>query len=134
MAEKEMDLQKKESAAVEKAERTREGKAFLPHTDIIETRDDIVLLADMPGTDQKSIDISLKEDVLTIQAQVKERTFEGVNLVYSEYEVGDFVRSFSISDTIDREKIEASYKNGVLRLRLPKIEPAKPKTISIKVG
>ncbi len=127
-------IQKREKEGLEYVERTRAGKVFVPPIDIMETKDDIILFADMPGVDEKSIDITLEQDVLTIEGRVEPMVPEGFDLTYCEYEVGDFQRSFTLTVTIDRNKIEATYKNGVLELRLPKAEPAKSRKINVKVN
>ncbi len=126
-------LQKREADKLEKVERTRDRKVFVPAVDIYETNDEIVLMAEMPGVDEKTIDVVLDNDVLTIRGQVASEIPEGYELVYSEYEVGDFERSFTINESIDVDKIEARYQNGVLNVRLPKAEPAKAKKIEVKV-
>ncbi len=125
-------LQKKEADSLEKTERTRSGKVFTPATDIIETGSAIIVLADMPGVDEKSIDITLEDNQLTIQSNVEFEKPKDYHLLYSEYDVGDYYRSFSLSDAIDRDKIEATYKNGLLRLTLPKAEKAKARQIAVK--
>lgn len=79
----------------------------------------------MAGVTEKSIDITLENDQLTIQGFRDYENPEGHRIVYSEYELGDYYRSFTLGDKIDREKIEAKFKNGVLRLTLPKAEKAK---------
>jgi len=124
-------VQKKERAEVERAERTRSGKTFIPATDIIETEDKILLIADMPGVDEKSISVTLENNVLTIERQKKHNQPENMSLAYSEYETGDYYRSFTLGDAIDRAKIEAKYKDGVLRLSLPKAEEAKSRKIEV---
>ncbi|NOX90172.1 MAG: Hsp20/alpha crystallin family protein [Calditrichaeota bacterium] len=126
-------LQKREADKLEKVERTRDRKVFVPAVDIYETNDEIVLMAEMPGVDEKTIDVVLDNDVLTIRGQVVSEIPEGYELVYSEYDVGDFERSFTINESIDVDKIEARYQNGVLNVRLPKAEPAKAKKIEVKV-
>ena len=127
-------LQKKEADSLEKTERTRSGKTFIPPTDIIETNDAMILIADMPGVDEKNIDITLENNQLTIQGNVEVNYPENYHPLYSEYEVGDYYRSFSLSDSIDDDKIVANYKNGVLRLTLPKAEKVKPRQISVSTG
>ena len=124
-------VQKKEMAEVEQAERTRAGKTFIPATDIIETDNQILLYADMPGVDKNSIKVTLENNVLTIEGQVKREQPKDMTVVYSEYEVGDYYRSFTLGDAIDRSKIEANYKDGVLKLTLPKAEEAKARTIEV---
>jgi HSP20 family protein len=115
-------------------ERTRQRRMYIPRADIYETRDDVVVIADIPGTDEKSVDITLEKNVLTINAYPTNYQPEGYSLVYSEYGVGDYQRRFVISNEIDQQKIEASVKNGVLHLRLPKSGPAKARKISVRAN
>lgn len=115
------------------AERTRARAAFVPRVDIYETNDGIVLLADMPGVDETSVDITLEQNVLTINGYVEPVEPENYRLAYPEYRVGDYQRSFTLSDQIDQDKIEAAVKNGVLGLHLPKAEPT-TKKIVVKAG
>ncbi len=134
MAKEQQEMQEapKQEVAESDAERTRARKAFVPRSDIFETEDGITVLADVPGVDSKSVDITLEKDVLTINGYVEPIEHEGYSLAFAEYEDGDFVRRFSLSNKIDQEKIEASVKDGVLRLYLPKIGPAKARKISVK--
>lgn len=127
-------VEKREVENVDTIERTRSGKVFVPRVDIRETDEEVIVFADMPGTSEKDIDITLEQNVLTIHARVMPVTMDGLELQYREYETGDYQRSFNLTDTIDRDKIDAAYTNGVLSLRLPKVEPAKPKKIKVKVG
>jgi HSP20 family protein len=130
MTEKEM--QKREASSPVETERTKTMKVFVPRVDICETKDAIVLLADMPGVDEKSIDITLEKNVLTLSGRVEPDTYEGYRAAYTEYEAGDYERAFTLSDEINRDRIEASVKNGVLRLTLPKAEPVKLRKINVK--
>jgi HSP20 family molecular chaperone IbpA len=132
MAEKKT-LQKRKTQEIEKVERTHDRKVFIPVVDIYETNEEIILMAEMPGVDEKSIDVTLDNDVLTIRGKAMPAVPEGYELVYSEYEVGDFERSFSINEAIDADKIDAQYHNGVLTVRLPKAEPVKAKKIEVKI-
>ena len=127
-------LQKRKSQEVKNVERTHDRKVFIPVVDIYETNDQIILMAEMPGVDEKSIDVTLDNDVLTLRGQVTPVTPKGYELVYSEYEIGDFERSFSINESINADKIEAQYSSGVLTVRLPKAEPAKAKKIEVKIN
>jgi HSP20 family protein len=126
------EMQKKEAQVSEEVETTRATRVYVPNTDIMEQQNCIVLTADMPGVDESSIDITLEKNVLTIYGKVEPEVHENYRLVYSEYGIGDYRRAFTLSDEIDREKIEAAVKNGVLRLILPKVEKAKTKKIPIK--
>jgi len=125
------DVQKQPAGSSLETERTKSGKVFVPRVDIYETADAIVLTADMPGVDEKSIDITLEKNVLTITGTVVPLQFEGHTMAYSEYDVGDFERAFTLSDEVDRDKIEAAVKNGVLRVTLHKAEKVKARKIAI---
>ena len=132
---REIQVQDTEKQVVEaEAERTRDRLAFVPRADIYETDAAIVVIADMPGVDENSLDITLEKGVLTLNGVVEPEASEGYQLAYAEYRVGDYVRSFSLSDEIDQESIEATLKDGVLRLTLPKITEARTKKIAVKAG
>ncbi|RMH68364.1 MAG: Hsp20/alpha crystallin family protein [Gemmatimonadetes bacterium] len=109
-------------------------KVFIPAVDILEKNDTYVVMADMPGVSEDAIDITLEKNVLTIHGTVKPVAHEGYELAYAEYEIGDYERSFTLTDDVDREKIEATLKNGVLHLTMPKAAPAIAKKISVKVA
>lgn len=117
----------KQEVVESEAERTRAKPAFIPRVDIYETNDAVALIADMPGVDENSVDITLKKNVLTINGYVEPERPEGYSLAYAEYRVGDYQRSFNISNEIDQENIEAKMKDGVLHLHLPKAEPTTKK-------
>jgi len=116
------------------AEPTRSGRAYLPAADIYETNNAVVLVLDMPGVDESTVDVTLEKNVLTIYGSVELQLPVAHTLAYREYGIGDYQRSFTISNQIDWEKIEGTVKNGVLRLTLPKAGPAKAKQINIKSG
>jgi HSP20 family molecular chaperone IbpA len=134
MAKETTDIQKKEAQSVDTVERTRASKVFVPAVDIVETDKDIQVFADMPGVDKNSIDITLEQDVLTIMGNAEAFSPQGYDLTYAEYEFGDYQRSFTLTENVDQEKIEAKYNDGVLELKLPKAEPVKPKKITIKAN
>ena len=125
----EIQVQEAEKQEIEQsgAERTREQQAFVPRVDIYETEDAISVVADMPGVAPESVDLTLEKNVLTINGYVDFEQPEGYALAYAEYRVGDFTRSFSVSNQIDQEKIEATVKDGVLRLHMPKVQPTSKK-------
>lgn len=134
MSDQALEAQKQELSTTDETERTRENPCFIPRADIYETEAEIVVLADVPGVDENSIDITLEKNVLTINGWVEPHGFDGYRLAFNEYEEGDYTRTFRLSDEIDREGIEASVKDGVLRLRLPKAGPAKARKISVVKG
>jgi len=131
---KSLEIQKEEITAPEDMERTRECRCFAPRADIYEAEEQIVVVVDVPGADEKSIDVTLDKSILTINANVAPVEPEGYALTYAEYEVGDYQRSFKLSDEIDREKIRATIKDGVLHLYLPKAAAAKARKIGVKAG
>jgi len=126
---------KNETAEMEEqTERIRDRRLYTPRTDIYETKEDLVLVMDVPGADEKSVEIVLEKNVLTVNAFPKFERPEQLSLAYAEYGEGDYQRSFTVSSEIDREHIEAKVTNGVLYLRLPKAPAAKPHKIAVKAG
>jgi HSP20 family protein len=138
MTEENRELQVRETEKHELeesgVERTRDRPTFVPRADIYETDQEIVVIADMPGVDEHSVDITLENDVLTINGHIEPLHPEDYSLAYAEYRVGDYQRSFALPDQIDRAKIEATVKDGVLHLHLPKVVEARTKKIAVKTG
>jgi HSP20 family protein len=126
------ERKKEEVGTPQRGEHVRNRRVFVPHSDIYETKDRIFVLADMPGVDQQSIDITLEKNVLTIQGFTSSQGAEGLKLVYSEYPEGNYRRVFLLSEEVDREAIEATVKNGVLKLVLPKSMKAMARKIAVK--
>jgi len=106
----EKDLQKTENTAA--TERIRNVKTFVPRVDIYETKDALFLIADMPGVDENTVDVELEKNILTISGRVDNGKVKDYSLVFSEYEVGDYERTFTLSDEIDRDKIKATGPAG----------------------
>jgi len=116
------------------AKRVEEVGEWLPTLDISETKNDLVVRAEIPGIDPKDIDISLVNEVLTIKGdkkQEKEEKEENYHLIERSY--GSFTRTIRLPKEVQSDKINASYKNGILKITLPKSEEAKKKEIKIKV-
>jgi len=131
---KAIEVERDDVLAAETTERIRDRRVFVPRADIYETKEGLTLVMDVPGADEKSVDITLEKNVLTINAYPAAVKFEGHTLAYSEYSEGDFQRSFALSNEIDSARIVAEVKNGVLTLHLPKVAEMKPHKISIKGG
>lgn len=131
---KAMEVQEQERVPEERTERIRDKACYLPQSDIFETEENYHLVLDMPGVEENSIDITLEKNTLTINGYTDVERPEGYSLARAEYNIGDYERSFRLTDQIDRENIEASYENGVLRLSLPKAEEAKARKIEVKTG
>jgi HSP20 family molecular chaperone IbpA len=123
---------RKGAAATGVAERTGSGRMYTPKVDIVERKDDIVIIADMPGVDEKSVDVTLEKDTLTIHGTVDERLPEGARPGLTEYGTGDYRRVFTINEAIYRDRVGATVKHGVLRLVLPKAEEARSRKIDVK--
>jgi HSP20 family protein len=113
-------------------ERTRSGRAYQPNVDIIEKTDELLVLADVPGARPEDIDVHFENRTLDIHAKVQPRYPENTRLLMQEYGVGDFHRSFEVSEAIDAARIYAECTDGVLTLHLPKAEAVKPRKIAVK--
>ncbi len=114
-----------------KQETTIPARVYMPTTDIFETEHALTLVAEMPGVDKGKVDVSVEDGVLTIQGQIDFSKYEGLRPVYTEYNIGHYRRSFSLSNRIDQEKISAEVNDGILTLVLPKAEEAKPRRITV---
>ena len=112
----------------------RRAMAFTPAVDIFERDETTVIMADMPGVARDDVDVTLERQVLTLRGKVKPYAPEGYRALSSEYRVGDYIRVFTLSDEIDQAKINAEFKNGVLRLELPRSPETKPKKIAVKAA
>jgi HSP20 family protein len=123
---------KQKSEVTTPAEQTKPGPVFTPAVDIFETENEITLLADMPGVKAGDLDIDLHDNVLSLDGSV--RSPEGADEVdvFKEYRTGKYSRQFTLSQVIDQSKIKAELKDGVLRLRLPKVEAATPRKIAVR--
>jgi HSP20 family molecular chaperone IbpA len=110
----------------------RERQTYTPPIDIHEAPEGLTLEADLPGASERNLQILLEDNVLNLYATVDSPAPDGARLVHEEYRLGDYHRSFILSDEVDRDRITAELKNGVLRLFLPKAERARTRRIEIK--
>jgi len=113
-------------------EHTRSGRCYRPNVDILEREDELTVLADVPGASADRIDVKFEEGTLAIHAHVEPRQPEDISYMLQEYGVGDFYRTFRVSEAVDAGKITAEYTDGVLILHLPKTEATKPRKIAVK--
>jgi HSP20 family protein len=127
-------LTAKQENPLAESEPTRSGPCYRPRVDILERGEDLLVLADMPGVEPEGIDIDFEDGVLTIQGVAKSRQAEGVRYLRRDYPVGDYYRTFRVSEKIDASKITADYQAGVLTLCLPKTEALKPRKIDVAVS
>ena len=105
---------------------------FLPATDVYETEDALVLLAEMPGVAPDGLDVTVEDNVLVIRGDPVSGAAEDGDVLLKEFEVGSFYRAFQLPADYDTEKVEASVRQGVLTLRLPKSDRLKPRRIEVK--
>jgi HSP20 family protein len=117
---------------MDKAETTAPSRVYQPNADIYETKAGLHVILEMPGVDKNSIDVQVEDGVLKVDGKLDFSKYQGLQPLYTEYNVGNFSRSFRLSSNIDQGKITAELKDGVLALVLPLAEQAKPRTIQVK--
>jgi HSP20 family molecular chaperone IbpA len=131
MADQSLQVQEKKEL-VPKGEKTTPARYYVPTTDIHETDDALVVAMEVPGVDRGSVDVKIEDDVLRVEARIDPAKYEGMEPLYTEYNVGHFARSFSLSQVIDQGKIDAALSDGVLTLTLNKVQKAPPRQIEIR--
>lgn len=130
-------IQKSSCACVESREEQVHSDSqwtYRPAVDIVESADAFTIYADIPGASKEAIDINVEEDSLTLQARVAPRVTRstaGRSVLRQEYGVGGFHRRFRLGDGIDTSAVEATYRSGVLQVRLPKVARAQPRRVRI---
>jgi len=130
MAEQQVALQQKKELTPGE-ERTEAGRFFSPYTDIHETANAVIVTMEMPGVDKSAVDIRLDKGVLTVKGTVDAAKYEALQPIYSEYNVGNFSRTFTVSTKIDSGAISASMADGVLAVTLPKVAETVAKRIAV---
>ena len=116
---------------VSRDEKTVPARHYMPVTDIHETEDSLLVVMEMPGVEKKDIDVNVENDVIRIEGRIDQANYEGLDPLYTEYNVGHFARSFALSNKIDRHRIDAHLADGVLTLTLGKAKEAMPRRIEI---
>ena len=117
---------------VSKEEKTVPARYYVPYADIYETDDALSVVMEMAGVVKDNVSVALENDVLRVEGQIDFAKYEGMEPVYTEYNVGHYTRSFTLSNKIDQEKISAQLADGVLTLTLPKAKQAQPRRIAIE--
>lgn len=127
------ELTAKEKQELQEREHTRPGRTFVPDVDIREDEHALWLWADMPGVTQDQVEVELHDNVLRLEGRVALRDYDGLTPVYTEYNVGNYLRRFTLSNAqhFDRDQVSARLVNGVLEVKLPKAEQAKPRRIPV---
>ncbi len=124
---------REDKLGVQNREETRASERYIkPAVDIIETKNGLTLMADIPGAAKEAVDVNVDKGILTVNAPVS-LSMPGRSL-YTEFEFAHYYRQFSIPETMDHEKAKAEFNNGVLTLNIPVAEAAKPRKIEVKVA
>jgi HSP20 family molecular chaperone IbpA len=126
-----LEVQEKKEL-LSKEEKTVPARHYIPNTDIYETEDALTVVMEIPGVEKKDVDINLENDVLRVEARIDFGKYEGLEPLYTEYNVGHFARAFTLSRKIDQQQIGAQLEEGVLRLTLRKAAEAKPRRVAIE--
>ena len=122
---------KEKKEVVSKEEQTVPSRYFLPTTDIYETDDALTVVMEIPGVAKRDIEVNLEDDVLRVEGRIDLSQYEGLEPLYTEYNVGNFARGFTLSRKIDQQQIHAQMEDGVLTLTLKKTKEAQPRRIQI---
>lgn len=130
----EVTMGKQVNEAAANGERPRCGQCYRPNVDILEQAEELLIVADMPGVNAKEINVHFEDGELMIHGVVPSRYPSEGRVLLQEYGVGDFYRTFRVSERIDAGGIRAEYSNGVLTVHLPKVEAAKPRKIAVQVA
>jgi HSP20 family protein len=130
-ARQELQVQKKRE--LEKTEEaTIPARVFLPTADIYETQEALTVILEMPGVAKSNVDVRVEDGVLTVEGRLDLSKYQGLQPLYTEYNIGHYSRSFQLTSKIDQNGIGADFKEGVLSLTIPKVEEAKPRSIEVK--
>ncbi len=130
MSPQELQVQKKRELEG-KEESTIPARTFVPTADIYEDRDSLKVILEMPGVEKGNVDVRVEEGVLFVEGRLDLSKYRDLQPLYTEYNIGNYSRSFRLSNAINQDKIGAELKDGVLSLTLPKAEKAKPRTIQV---
>ena len=130
MSPQELQVQKKRELEG-KEESTIPARTFVPTADIYEDQDSLKVILEMPGVEKGNVNVRVEEGVLVVEGRLDLTKYRGLQPLYTEYNIGNYARSFRLSSAIDQDKIGAELKDGVLSLTLSKAEKAKARTIQV---
>jgi len=125
-----LEVQEKKEL-VSKDEKTAPARYYVPNTDIYETEEALTVVMELPGVERQAVDVNVENDVLRVEARIDSSKYEGLEPLYTEYNVGHFARTFTLSNKIDQQQISAQFDDGVLTLSLRKAKEAIPRRIAI---
>jgi HSP20 family protein len=127
----ELQVQKKREIDT-KEESTIPARIFVPAADIYEAENELTVILEMPGVEKSNVEIRVEDGALNVEGRLDLTKYQGLQPLYTEYNIGHYARSFRLSSKIEQSKIAAEMKDGVLSLTLPKVEEAKPRTIRVR--
>jgi HSP20 family protein len=125
-----LQVQDKKELA-QKEEKTVPARYYVPNADIYETEDALMVVMEVPGVEKKDLQIGIENDVLRVEGRIDFSKYDGLDPLYTEYNVGHYSRAFTLSSKIDQEQISAELEDGVLKLTLKKSKEAMPRRIAI---
>ena len=125
-----LEVQEKKEL-VSKEEKTVPARYYVPTTDIFETDDALTVVMEIPGVQRQALEVNIENDVLRVDARIDFSKYEELEPLYTEYNIGHFTRSFTLSNNIDQQQISAQLDDGVLTLTLKKAKEAVPRRIAI---
>ena len=125
-----LEVQEKKEL-VSKEEKTVPARYFVPTTDIFETEDALTVVMELPGVDKEALDVNVENNVLRVEGRIDYSKYERMDPLYTEYNIGHFARSFTLSNKIDQQQISAQLDDGVLTLTLKKAKEGMPRRIAI---
>ena len=128
--DKALEVREKKELVI-KEEKTAPARFYVPTTDIYETDDALTVVMEFPGVEKKDIEVKLENNVLQVEGRIDFGKYEGLEPLYTEYNIGHFMRSFTLSNKIDQQQIDAQLADGVLTLTLKKAKEAQPRKIAI---
>lgn len=130
MTEQELQVQQKRELE-KKQETTFPARVFVPAADIFETDQALTMMIEMAGVSKDGIEVKVEGDILTIDGRIDFSKYEGLQPLYTEYNVGNYNRTFQLSNAFEQSGIKAELKDGVMKLILPKVERAKPRRVNV---
>lgn len=131
MADRQQLQAQKKREQANREETTIPARVFVPTADIYETQDALTVILEMPGVEKGNVNVRVEEGLLRVEGRIDLAKYQGLQPLYTEYNVGHYARSFQLSSKIDQARIAAALNDGVLSLTLPKVEEAKPRVITI---
>jgi HSP20 family protein len=131
MADRQQLQAQKKREQESREESTIPARVFLPTADIYETQDALTVILEMPGVEKSNVSVRVEEGLLQVEGRLDLTKYQGLQPLYTEYNVGHYARSFQLSSKIDQANIAAALNDGVLSLTLPKVQEAKPRVVNI---